>query len=90
MLIKSSNGTFIVDPDNGQVDHAEYFEAHMDIVCFDVQEFAAHYGTPLPDSMDILDIGYFYRDNGNMKYEPPVEEYRRDIKQQYSNHKVWR
>lgn len=50
-----------------------------DIVRFDVVEWFSKYPGEKLDSVDILDIGYWYCAEAVNDYEPPVEEHRQTI-----------
>lgn len=76
--VEGSHGSVDVDGE-GNVLNA-YNDAYPDIVRFDVKEFAEFYGHPPTTEgrvTDILDIGYWTRDG---HYEPPVGEWRAEIK----------
>ncbi len=51
------------------------------ITRFDLGEWRRHWGCPLPESFDILDLGYWYADpaTGMTAYEPPDAQWRADI-----------
>jgi len=82
--IESSNGVLTVDANNGLVDVAKsiYFDEADDkfrsITVFDIKEFEAYYGYGIieGDNIDILDLGYWYKDG----YEEPAMDWREELK----------
>lgn len=84
--VNSSHGTIDIFP-NGQVvsftandPKDEDAKNLARIVRFDVEEWKQHWNQDLPKGwMDILDLGYWL-DNG--KYEPPVQDWRDNFRDQ--------
>jgi hypothetical protein len=55
------------------------------ITRFDVEEFCNHYGYTkenMPESIDILDLGYDFKHNDSTQYEEPDKHWREELKQQ--------
>ena len=70
--MNSSNGTLTVNRANGNVISC-HGEALANIKRFDLEEFRAHYGKDVPDSVDILDLGYW----DDRRYIGPDNEWRK-------------
>ncbi|MGV1762781.1 hypothetical protein [Rhizobium rhizogenes] len=76
ILVTSITKTFFANKETGaNIGHARYGD-HV-ITRFDLEEFKGAYGTPLPERIDIIDLGYWYRHHGapadtEEAYEPPV------------------
>jgi hypothetical protein len=84
--VGSSHGQLTIDAAgnvvNRNIDNAESDGGHLAAITrFDLGEWKRHWGSPLPESFDILDLGYWYADPGTAMtaYEPPVAEWRKDI-----------
>ncbi len=76
MFVSSSNGSLEVNRETGEV--IECFlsdggEGIDQIAKFDLDEWKKRYETELPDSIDILDLGYWQKDG---KYESPEKSWR--------------
>lgn len=52
------------------------------ILNFDVEEWTAYWGPELPDSLDILDLGYDYKKSGHTCYEAAETSWRKEIAEQ--------
>lgn len=92
-IINSSNGEWYAHKDSGIVinDTKPYstgegkdkkgWDKTIYIRKFNVNEWKKYYGTEVPDSIDILSIGYHYHRNGKTttpwEYEPPAEDWRK-------------
>jgi len=90
LVCNSSHGEFEIDGDSGEVLSCTVYDpdTHDDepgvnfrsITRFDVDEWRRTYGRPLPDEVDILDVGFWYHDDPKHGegYEPPVHSWRRE------------
>lgn len=85
--IGSSHGQLTMDA-AGNVVNRDLDNADSDggghlatITRFDLGEWRRHSGSPLPESLDILDLGYWYAhpETGMPAYEPPDAKWRADI-----------
>ena len=83
MIVHSSHGDIEIDftgvPLNFDVDSDD--NALRKIVRFDIQEYSRHYNELVDESyeFDILDLGYWYKDDSECKYEKPEEQFRREV-----------
>lgn len=79
----SSNGEVVIDEQGAILDLVLYAGGTLPpITRFDVEEYRATYRT-LDDSIDILDIGYWYGpDNA---YEPAEPEFRQHVQDCMNN-----
>jgi hypothetical protein len=72
--IVSSHGTLTVDPADGRVLSRDLDDDLLErVIRFDLEEWKHYWGDPVPDNLDILDIGYWLDDG---TYEPPEMEWR--------------
>jgi hypothetical protein len=81
-IVVSSEGALTVHRDTGAVIGrvTESGAGIADIVRFDLSEWHTTYkGEQLPESVDILDLG-FWTVSG--RYEPPVEDWREEFRAQ--------
>jgi hypothetical protein len=74
--ICGSHGHIRADWQSGNVIEIEHYggdpDAYSGINRIDFEEYRATYkGEPVPGSVDILDVGYWYEFNGSNGYEPP-------------------
>lgn len=87
--VGSSHGQLTIDAagnvvnrslDNTDSDGGTHLAA---IIRFDLREWRRHWGSPLPERFDILDLGYWYADpkTGMSAYEPPDAKWRAEIAQ---------
>lgn len=76
--IWSSNGNFAIDEHGDILDRVLYVGGELPpITRFDVEEYRATYGK-LDESIDILDIGYWYGPNDT--YEPADPDFRKQVR----------
>lgn len=84
--ITSSNGIITADKRSGKVISIEEYPGDCDdpyfktISKFDVAEYSRFYSAGIPDSVDILDLGYFYEGKKGTSYEEPAHDWREDVK----------
>ncbi len=80
LIVNSSNGHLKVDKQTGSVMQCIMDGEGIDkIKRFDLQEWKKYYpDKELPDSIDILDLGYWNKDGS---YEEPVYDWRNEVKQ---------
>lgn len=78
--VNSSNGTLVANAESGDVVRADF--DGPEILRFDFDEWRKHYRRGLPDELDILDVGYWYRGG----YQPPELHYRQLIADEQSEH----
>ena len=86
----SSHGELIFRADTGEVVANVRYNARdpeSDFLCFvdrvDVREWNTFYNERMKDgaSVDILDVGYWSKKGNTHDYEPPVADFRRDLKE---------
>lgn len=86
--VSGSHGALYVDSTTGKVvgyvpqdwDETEQGEGYGDIVRVDLDEHKEYWGLKQPkDSIDILDVGYWYLKDGVEHYEEPVEDWREEF-----------
>ena len=75
--VRTSNGSITADKKLGNVVTAIADEDEdagiLNITRFDIEEFLSYYkATGMPDSVDILVLGYWYKSDNGIKYEPPA------------------
>lgn len=84
--ITSSNGIITANKQTGKVISIEEYPGDCDdpyfskILKFDVDEYRRFYSADIPDSVDILDLGYFYQGKKGTSYEEPAHDWREDVK----------
>lgn len=68
--IASSNGTLTAFAETGEVLSCECDEGNelAEIRAFDVREYKKNHNE-IPDSIDILNLGFWYDRDGNLAYE---------------------
>ena len=84
IVIHSSQGDIVVAARDG---HVIKINAGVDadsvftrIFKFDLKEWMAQWGHPLPTEMDILDVGYWYtKTDATVHYEEPENEWRANL-----------
>jgi hypothetical protein len=54
-------------------------KAFLSIELFDIAEWKAYWRKELPSHFDILDLGYWYVEDGERRYEPPAADWRKNI-----------
>ena len=82
MDVISSHGVIVANPESGEVEkvvsRCNCGECGLDdILKFDVEEYRKHHNAELPDTVDILDIGYWEK---NGEYEEPCHDWREEMK----------
>ena len=76
--IWSSNGHIVIDENGNILDLKLYVGGELPpITRFDVEEYRATYGK-LDESIDILDIGYWYGTDNT--YEPAEPDFRQHVR----------
>lgn len=75
IVIASSEGDFTAWED-GTVIGRDMPDMHSDILQMDFDEWRNFWQRELPDTIDILDVGYWYEGDGTREYEPPAESWR--------------
>lgn len=78
--INSSNGTLVANAESGDVVRADF--DGPEILRFDFDEWRRRYQCNLPDELDILDVGYWYKGG----YQPPEEDFRQLVEDERSEH----
>lgn len=80
--ISSSNGGILADPKTGEVIEISCENGELDnIKEIDFEEYCKHYGLEKPpQTIDILDVGYWYDKDGATRYESPCQDWRVEIK----------
>jgi hypothetical protein len=90
--IRSSNGEWKANKQTGGViNYQDRYPLEngkrLILIRFDIQEYKKHYQvTELPDSIDILDLGYYYKERNDLtgywapKYEEPAHDWREEVK----------
>lgn len=81
LIVTSSNGTLEVNKVTGKILHRDITEPGNgleEITQFDLGEWVKEYEKEVPDELDILDLGYWYRvpEEFDERYEFPVEDWR--------------
>ncbi|MBY5849809.1 hypothetical protein HFN51_04455 [Rhizobium leguminosarum] len=75
IIVKSTTKTFFCHPHTGENIGRARYGNHV-IERFDLPEFIEAHGFPLPETIDIIDLGYWYVPFDNPLsaplYEPPV------------------
>lgn len=80
LYVNSSHGSLAVNADTGDVlpDQSTYDgDALRPIKKFDLPEWRGHWKRDLPESLDILDVGYW---NADGSYEEPAHDWREDTR----------
>lgn len=79
--VSSSHGQFVIDC-SGRILQVDDESGELpNVTRFDVAEWEKYWGRKLDDSLDILDLGYWYDDKGTERYEEPAHDWRLEIKQ---------
>ena len=82
MTIESSHGSLVVTIPAGEVlpEQSTYDGDEIrPIIKFDLAEWCKYYDQKsLPQSLDILDVGYWNKDG---TYEPPAYDWRKEVKE---------
>ena len=84
LVVHSSHGDLRVDPATGIVTEINAVAGGDDLSFiwkFDLEEWKSFWGEELPGDIDILDLGYLYREGVKEGYEPPEEDWRDVIKE---------
>lgn len=89
ITISSTHGTFTVDRKTEKIislDCPDLNDPENDlpnITDFDFQEWKEYYKKPIPDSLDILDLGYHYKAHRGesviIEYEEPAHDWRLEM-----------
>ncbi len=86
-LVFSSHGEITADKETGNVikidltcDCKHNEQCINNIKQFDVNEFKMYYSKEIPESVDILDLGYWLNNGG---YEEPAHDWREEIRRQF-------
>jgi len=81
LRVTSTNGILTVDKQTGQVMRCDMYLKGDDYITkitrFHLSEYKQTYQTSVPDTLDILDLGYW---NIDKSYEEPAYEWRQDLK----------
>jgi hypothetical protein len=88
-VVGSSHGQVTIDPkghiiecqaDNDDVDGGLHLKS---ITRFDLSEWRRYWGKPMPATLDILDLGYWYTDpeTSHTIFAPPDSKWRTEIAQ---------
>lgn len=85
LTVISSNGTLEVNKITGKIlsrDMTELDNGLEEITQFDLREWVKEYKKEVPDELDILDLGYWYRvpEEFDERYEFPAEDWREGIR----------
>lgn len=78
--VTSSHGVISVSKKTGDVlsvSHYKGADSLYHIKRFDLDEYQQTYKTEVPDTVDILDIGYWTHSD---KYEPACQDWRAEVK----------
>lgn len=79
--IRSSVGDLVANEFGYVVKAHEAWNEDIDTpILFDFEEYRQHYNEEVPDSVDILDLGYLSQE---IKYESPAEDWREEIKKNF-------
>lgn len=82
ITVLSSNGEYRMNELGGVISaHATTFYL-PEIIRFDVDEWRDYWQKPLLPTIDILDLGYWYRkEDGSSGYEPAEMDWRKEIRE---------
>lgn len=83
--ITSSSGELIANKITGEVFQSEIYPrgdpSIKNIKTFDIEEYKRYYEVnEMPESVDILDLGYDYEIDGKLAYEEPAHHWRKETK----------
>ena len=78
--VYSSHGEFTINEIGHIIDANVRDETLKAIDSFDVDEYLNYHNiTSLPSRIDILNLGYWYKSDSKMIYEPPVSDWRKKL-----------
>ena len=83
--VHSSQGLYVIDAATGYVLERQLDmepgadPSYLSVTRFDLDEWQRYWGEPLATDYDILDLGFWYGEDGET-YEAPVLDWRDDVK----------
>lgn len=87
--VYSSNGEITIELSTGRVtDMVVYADCELpNIIRFDLEEYRRYYGVDNESNIDILDLGYWYREGDRVFYEEPLLDWRVEHQNEIENEK---